>query len=72
MRINAQQIKNDRELTPQEACEVLGGISQKTLIQWTRSHRHRSFLAPIRYSARRVRYLESQLCEFKRRCFSVC
>ncbi|MPX91042.1 helix-turn-helix domain-containing protein [Salinivibrio sp. VYel1] len=55
---------------PKEACEVLG-ITQKTLIDWTHSHRHRSFLAPIRYSARRVRYLESQVYEFKRRCLSV-
>lgn len=47
--------KPDDLLTPDEVCQKLG-ITQKTLCEWNIKHRHRAILAPIRFSAKVVRY----------------
>ena len=47
--------KPDDLLTPDEVCQKLG-ITQNTLCEWNMKHRHRAILAPIRFSAKVVRY----------------
>ncbi|WP_407575383.1 DNA-binding protein [Raoultella terrigena] len=51
-----QNLSDDDLLTPDEVCKLLGGITQKTLCAWNIHHRHRATLAPIRFSAKVVRY----------------
>ncbi|EAV7503853.1 helix-turn-helix domain-containing protein [Kluyvera ascorbata] len=56
-------------LTPDEVCEILR-ITQKTLCEWNNTHRHRQLLAPIRFSAKVVRYERRSLKAFIDKCRS--
>lgn len=63
--------KNNDLLTPDEVCHVLGGITRKTLVYWCNKHRHKKLLAPIRFSARNVRYEYQNVMAFKEQCRAV-
>ncbi|HEO9146123.1 TPA: helix-turn-helix domain-containing protein [Enterobacter asburiae] len=59
----------DDLLTPDEVCGMLG-ITQKTLCDWNIKHRHRTVLAPIRFSAKVVRYERRSVDAFIQKCRS--
>lgn len=61
--------KPDDLLTPDEVCQKLG-ITQKTLCEWNIKHRHRAILAPIRFSAKVVRYERRNVDSFIQKCRS--
>lgn len=60
----------EAELTPEEACKILGGITESTLRFWASNHKHKKILAPIRYSHKVVRYPIKNLLAFKKACAS--
>ncbi len=66
--MSIQQEKDDDLLTPEEACALLGGITTKTLRDWNNKHRHRSVLAPIRFTHKVVRYERRNVQAFKEKC----
>ncbi|SXF83154.1 Uncharacterised protein [Klebsiella variicola] len=59
----------DDLLTPDEVCGKLG-ITQKTLCLWNTKHRHRAILAPIKFSAKVVRYERRNVEAFIQKCRS--
>ncbi|MGV4115337.1 helix-turn-helix transcriptional regulator [Citrobacter freundii] len=59
----------DDLLTPEEVCQKLG-ITQKTLCKWNTEHRHRSTLAPVKFSAKVVRYERRNVEAFIQKCRS--
>ncbi len=63
------EANDDDLLTPDEVCEILR-ITQKTLCEWNNTHRHRQLLAPIRFSAKIVRYERCNLKAFIDKCRS--
>ncbi len=60
----------DELLTPEQVCEMLGGITTKTLTLWNNAHRHRKILAPIRFTHKHVRYERKNVLAFIERCRS--
>lgn len=61
----------DALLTPDEVCELLGGVTSATLRQWNNTHRHRKLLAPIRFTHKLVRYERRNVLAFIDRCRST-
>ncbi|MDA5497982.1 helix-turn-helix transcriptional regulator [Yersinia aleksiciae] len=66
---NAQT--DDDLLTPQQVCDLVGGISTKTLRDWNINHRHRKVLAPIRFTHKLVRYERRNVMAFIDKCKST-
>lgn len=60
----------DDLLTPAEVCKMIGGITQKTLCDWNTNHRHKKTLAPIRFTAKVVRYERKNVQAFIQKCRS--
>lgn len=58
-------------LKPEEVCEIIGGITPKTLRDWNNHHRHRDILAPIRITYRIVRYRYGNVRAFINKCSST-
>lgn len=61
----------DTLLTPDQVCEMLGGVTAKTLREWNNSHRHRQVLAPIRFTHKLVRYERRNVLAFIDKCRST-
>ncbi|CND56652.1 DNA-binding protein [Yersinia pseudotuberculosis] len=68
--ITSTQTDNDL-LTPQQVCDLVGGISTKTLRDWNINHRHRKVLAPIRFTHKLVRYERRNVMAFIDKCKST-
>jgi hypothetical protein len=68
---NNQTEHDDDLLTPEQVCEILGGITTKTLRDWNINHRHRKILAPIRFTHKFVRYERKNVLAFKEKCRST-
>ncbi|CQH34823.1 helix-turn-helix transcriptional regulator [Yersinia enterocolitica] len=62
---------DDDLLTPQQVCDLVGGISTKTLRDWNINHRHRKVLAPIRFTHKLVRYERRNVMAFIDKCKST-
>ncbi|MGR3754964.1 helix-turn-helix domain-containing protein [Edwardsiella anguillarum] len=63
--------KSAELLTPQQVCELIGGITPKTLREWNIHHRHKKLLTPIRFTHKIVRYERSKVLAFIERCRSI-
>lgn len=62
--------KDESLLTPEQVCEMMGGITTKTLREWNSKHRHRKTLAPIRFTHKLVRYERANVIAFINKCRS--
>ncbi|MDO6525410.1 hypothetical protein Q4519_06905 [Motilimonas sp. 1_MG-2023] len=69
--MNQPEQQGDTLLTPEQVCELLGGITCKTLREWNNVHRHRKTLAPIRFTHKLVRYERRNVQAFIDKCRST-
>jgi len=65
-----QELNNENLLTPEQVCDMVGGITTKTLREWNTKHRHRKMLAPIRFTHKLVRYERANVVAFIEKCKS--
>ncbi|WP_180816779.1 hypothetical protein [Arsenophonus endosymbiont of Aphis craccivora] len=54
MQIAKKQYQDNDLLNIEEVCELIGGISSKTLADCNNTHRHRKVLSPIRFTSKIV------------------
>ncbi|MDD9338552.1 MAG: hypothetical protein PV362_02590 [Providencia heimbachae] len=66
-----KEYHDDDLLSIEDVCELIGGISPKTLADWNNNHRHRATLAPIRFTSKMVRYEYKNVKAFIEKCRSV-
>lgn len=65
-----KEYQDDDLLTIDDVCEIIGGISPKTLADWNNTHRHKAVLAPIRFTSKMVRYEYKNVKAFIEKCRS--
>lgn len=71
MQIAKKQYQDNDLLNIEEVCELIGGISSKTLADWNNTHRHRKVLSPIRFTSKIVRYEYKNVKAFIEKCRSI-
>lgn len=71
MNVPKKKYQDDDLLTIPEVCQLIGGISSKTLSDWNNNHRHKEILAPICFTEKVVRYEYKNVKAFIEKCRKV-